>query len=260
MAFRNPNEGMAKFLSSIGDMRRMWEQEEQVRQQQARAAEQHQAQMKEAAQRLVLNQNTDERANLSANAQRLLDPLQRQDYTGRITNNELEAAGRRTTNATDRAKYEQYLKDLAPGGWMETERDLTKKGKLADITQSNAAAGASGASAALARAQAGRVSDEADRNMYLRYTPYGDTGFSIADAIEMGERGLPGGIDRESAAVLNAILRGTDPADIDTVLSSPKIQALLPAAIAGRMQAAGAPAPGGKPGYKPPAKPKKPGE
>lgn len=255
MAFRNPNEGMAKFLSSIGDMRRLWEQEEQVRQREARAAEQHKQQMEEAAQRIALNKTADERANLDANAKRLLDPLQRQDYTGRISNNELEAAGRRITNATDRAKYEQYLKDLAPGGWMETERDLTKRGKLADINQSNAAAGASAMSRREREAALAAQQRQNELMASWGKQPYGTGELTNEQALALGIKGVPGKIDSGTLRFIQAMAEaGTTPDVAAQYIENPTMRQALGLAVAGGSPAATpAPAAPTAPGMEDPA-------
>lgn len=223
--FRNPHEGMSKFLSSIGDMRRTWEQEERVRQNDERLAQQHKQQMEEAAQRMALAKSGDERANLAANAQRLLDPLQREDYTTQIEGNRVGTAGKRVANLKTQAEYEQYLKDIGPGGWQGQLRDLERRKTLADIGQSNAAAGAS---AAATRERQAAI-DAAERTRKLMegwgQQPYGSGELTYEQAMALGMKGTPGKLNAaELRFITTMAAEGVEPEKIAAYLQNADIR------------------------------------
>ncbi len=241
--FRNPHEGMAKFLGSIGDMRRQWEQDERVRQQDERVAQQHKLQMEEAAQRMALAKTGEERANLAANAQRLLDPLQRKDYETQITGNEVGTQGKRVANMKTQAEYEQYLKDTAPGGWQETSRGLERKRILADIGQSNAAANASGMSA---RERAEALAALERRRKLMEgwgQTPYGSGELTYEQADALGIKGMPGRLNSSELRFITQLSAEGTPVDVAvSYLQNPQIREALGLAIAKGAEA-GVPSP-----------------
>ena len=226
--FRNPHEGMAKFLGSIGDMRRQWEQDERVRQQDERVAQQHKVQMEEAAQRMALAKSGEERANMDANAKRLLDPLQRRDYETQIIGNEVGTQGKRIANMKTQADYEQYLKDTAPGGWQEISRGLERKRIGADINQSNAAAGASNASRLEREAALAEQQRIADLMKGWGKQGYGEGDLTNEQALMLGIKGMPGRLNSSELRFITQLSSEGTPVEVAvSYLQNPAIREAL---------------------------------
>lgn len=232
MAIRNVKEGLGNFLATIGDIQRQHEIYQMENQREADRKTALKSQLETEAMNRTLAGNRDIREAGSYQFERSLDP------------SKLEAAGleperiRSATRSTDantrqsdagtsltNIQREVFGRDNAPGGIIEQER-------RAGIAERNAATGAHGASAATARAQAARLQRDADNEMYLQYTPYDDK-YSMWDAIQAGERGLPGVIDKQSGDILEKLFSSArgDATALAEIMAMPAVQALLPEAM-----------------------------
>lgn len=155
--YQNPNAGMAKFLSSIGDMRRTWEQEEQVRQQQKRAEEAHQQNIAKGALDMTLAQSDEARRVAEEEQKNRLRP-------GEVTAQELLLTERRNRNAEleqNLANLRQAYEHFKTYGGREAEARLAQA--QAAVKASQAAAAASGAQTAAAKFEL----DEGKRNQAI---------------------------------------------------------------------------------------------
>jgi hypothetical protein len=136
--FRNPNEGMSKFLGSIGDMRRTWEQEEQIRQQQARAAEKHKQDTEIGALNMAMAKSREEREAAEGAQRAALHP------------GALVQQGQQTNlNSLKLTEAQQQIKNLEHAHaqavqWDDKEAQAKIESLLASTKAANASAANSG--------------------------------------------------------------------------------------------------------------------
>jgi hypothetical protein len=247
---RNPKEALGNFLASIGDIQRQHEvyAMENQRELDRQAALKSQLETEAMNRTLAGNRNVREQGDYDFT--RTLDPFKRNaaELEPRRIQADIDQSGAATESSKAQTGFtnkqsDVFGRDNAPGGIIQRTRE-------ADIEASKAQAGSAGAAAAASRANIDRLNREAENEMYLQYTPYDDK-HSLWEAIQMGERGLPGGIDRNTSSLISAALRGQDPDTVEAIMKQPWIIAMLPPDIQEKVKTAAATQtavnPGGKP-------------
>lgn len=148
--YQNPNAGMAKFLGSIGDMRRQWEQEEQVRQQQKRAEEAHQQNIAKGALDMTLAQSDEARRVAEEKFKEQTRPLELRRGEQQLT----EGDKRMRNLDLEYEQVQEALRIARKYGDREAEAKLDAH--AASILRDKAAAAASGAQARQAEFELGQ--------------------------------------------------------------------------------------------------------
>jgi hypothetical protein len=236
---RNPKEALGNFLASIGDIQRQHEVYAMENQRELDRQAQLKSQLEtDAIQRALLGtQNTNAQGG-EKRAQELhpgavAESNLRPDLVkGQISQADAERAAAAARRDREVAGLGWETEDRKPGGWIEKSRN-------SDLATGASQRAQAGAAAARSQAEINRLNQEKANEEYLKNKEYQD-GYSFFDAIQMGERNLPGGIDRYSASLIQAALRGQEPDTVAAIMKQPWILAMLPPEIQKKITTAAA--------------------